>query len=379
MSLVNCGNWKSVLGLNDAARMWYFAVWDELEKLGCKRSSLDYGVFMWYHDNHLAGLFQTHVDDFIWAGNNEFKNNVLDPLCKKFQVSKVFSKAFKYVGIDISQDSDKITLDQIDFIKSIEPIPISRDRQLQNHEKCNESESTSYRQLVGKLNWVANQSRPDICFDVCQLSSTMKGPIVSDLIKANKVLRKIKDSPLVITFPNLGNIEKGIIKCYSDASLANLPSGNSTGGYVIFLAGENNLVSPIAWKSKTLRRVVRSTISAEASAMIDALDLSYFISQVLSEILDPNIKIENKKLSLTIPIVAFTDNKSLYRNAHSTTMADEHRLRIDHAAIKQMLSHNELQGFIWVPAEKQLADCLAKQGANPLNLTRVFENASINS
>ena len=44
---------------------------------------------------------------------------------------------------------------------------------------------------------------------------------------------------------------------------------------------------PIAWKLKTLHRVIRSTISAEASATIDALDLSYFISHVLSEILDP--------------------------------------------------------------------------------------------
>ena len=49
---------------------------------------------------------------------------------------------------------------------------------------------------------------------------------------------------------------------------------------------EKIVVSPIVWKSKTLWCVVRSTLSAEASAVIDALDLSYFTSQVLSEILD---------------------------------------------------------------------------------------------
>ena len=50
--------------------------------------------------------------------------------------------------------------------------------------------------------------------------------------------------------------------------------------------------------------------------------------QVLSEILDQNIKADSfKKLLLTIPIDAFTDNKSLYRNVHSATMADEHRLK----------------------------------------------------
>ena len=36
---------KCVYGLNDAARMWYFTVWEELESLGCRRSVFDYGVF----------------------------------------------------------------------------------------------------------------------------------------------------------------------------------------------------------------------------------------------------------------------------------------------------------------------------------------------
>ena len=43
-------------GLNDAARMWYFSVWEKLEELGCVRSSVDYGVFMRYEGEKLAGL-----------------------------------------------------------------------------------------------------------------------------------------------------------------------------------------------------------------------------------------------------------------------------------------------------------------------------------
>ena len=34
-----------VYGLSDAARVWCFAEWEHLVYLGCKRSSLDYGVF----------------------------------------------------------------------------------------------------------------------------------------------------------------------------------------------------------------------------------------------------------------------------------------------------------------------------------------------
>ena len=67
-------------GLNDAARKWYFTVYEELEKLGCHRSSIDC-VFLWYHVNQLLDLFQSHVDDFLWAGSKAFKEAVVLPLC----------------------------------------------------------------------------------------------------------------------------------------------------------------------------------------------------------------------------------------------------------------------------------------------------------
>ena len=112
---------------------------------------------------------------------------------------------------------------------------------MQNHERCNESESKSYCQLVRKLTWVANQSSSGICFNVCHLSSIMKASVVADLIKANAVLQKIKDSPLVIALPNLGKIYN--IKYYTGTSLANLPSRSSTGAHAIFLARKNNTIS----------------------------------------------------------------------------------------------------------------------------------------
>ena len=54
-------------------------------------------------------------------------------------------------------------------------------------------------------------------------------------MKANKILSKVKETPLCTKFPDLGNLEKLKIICYSDASLGNLSSGKSVGGHVIFL------------------------------------------------------------------------------------------------------------------------------------------------
>lgn len=125
------------------------------------------------------------------------------------------------------------------------------------------------------------------------------------------------------------------------------------------------------WKSKSIRRVVRSTLSAECSTMVDVLHSSNFLSYLLSEILYYD-QIEK----VTIPILAYTDNKSLYWNVHSTLMADEHRLRLDIAIImsKHMISENDIQSFVWAPSNEKLADCFSKNVSNPLTLWCILEN-----
>ena len=72
------------------------AIFEELHLLGCKRSEFDYGVFTWYKDGKLAGILLSHVDDFIWAGTSQFKENVIDSLCQKFKVGSMDSKVFTY-------------------------------------------------------------------------------------------------------------------------------------------------------------------------------------------------------------------------------------------------------------------------------------------
>ena len=85
--------------MNNAAQMWYFAVWEHLEYLCSKHLSLDYGVFTWHNENNeLYGIFRSQNDDFLWAGNDEFKSNI-EKFCEKFQVAKRSVQAFKYVGL----------------------------------------------------------------------------------------------------------------------------------------------------------------------------------------------------------------------------------------------------------------------------------------
>ena len=280
-----------------------------------------------------------------------------------YSISSKAAQELNYLGLHVTQKGDfGVLIDQVAYIQSIEPLEISIGRRALKSDFCTTAESSQFRRLVGKLNWVSTQTRPDISFDVCMLSSVMKKPQVSDLILANKVLLKAKDTPLSISFPAL-DVQEYQLVCYSDASLANLPSGKSAGGFIVFLESSNRCC-PVFWRSNSIRRVVRSTLAAETGAMVDALDTAYYISTVLQE------------MGLMVPIIAFTDNASLHKSAHSLTSVEEHRLQVEIAMIREMLGRGEISSISWIANSKQLADCLTKRGASSFNLTRVLEMGS---
>ena len=83
-----------------------------------------------------------------------------------------------------------------------------------------------------------------------QLSSILNHSKVDDVIKANKLLLKAKNENILLRFGLPGPIENFKIVCYDDSSLGNLKDEGSRGGFIIYLVGENNVSSPIMWKSK---------------------------------------------------------------------------------------------------------------------------------
>ena len=92
-----------------------------------------------------------------------------------------------------------------------------------------------YRALVGQLNWLSTQTRPDVSFDVCELSTVLNAATVDDVLRVNKVVKKVKQRRVTLQFQPLDCADGFTIECYSDASFGNLPKGGSQGGFVIFL------------------------------------------------------------------------------------------------------------------------------------------------
>ena len=350
---------KTVYGLSDAALQWYLRVKEELLRLGMSISKLEPALFAWKISGRTKGILCLYVDDILWAGENTFKEEVVDKIYSMFQIGSSASKSFRYIGLNIENSLDGSTsVDQHDYSVSIEPINLSKARLNNRNSELNEKEKSEYRGLLGQLNWVAMQTRPDIAFDVGEHSMRIKNATVSDVCSLNKVLKCLNNNHYAIHYPPMSNLRSCVIEAYSDASFANLNDGSSQGGILIFLSDQQGARCPIYWESRKIRRVVKSTLAAETLALSDAAETAIYIKHIINEMVN----------DVTLPIVCYTDNKSLVDVLDSKKNVDDKRLRIDLALLKEMLQSKEVASIQWVSTSGQLANCLTKRGASPAQL-----------
>ena len=353
---------KAVYGLKEASRYWYNRIKDELINAGFQCSKYDEALFYCKkNQSELQGINSIHVDDLLFGGTKHFHGTKISKIRSTFEIGSEDSTPMKYLGNNIDQDEGAIYFSQEEYIKDVNPA----DLELNNDKNrtLTDGEQRNYRAICGQLNWIASQSRPDLAFDVCQLSTKLNKATVRELIHANKVLRKAKEK-VVLKFMRLKAPVH--LLTYCDASYGNLPDGSSQGGYIIFLADERGYISPLCWSSRKLRRVCRSTVAAETMAMLDGIDASIWLSHIISEISD--FKVGSVKIK--------TDNMSLCESVHSTTANEEKRLRVEIASIRESIRRKEVE-VEWVENQRQLADVLTKQGADSSKLMRALHNGHL--
>ena len=157
---------------------------------------------------------------------------------------------------------------------------------------------------------------------------------------------------------------------FTDASLGNINEGTgSTGAHIVWLMDNSGRCCPVTWNAHKIKRVVRSTLAAETLSLQEGLETAYYYRQMVEEILG----LESK----TIPIEAYIDNKSVIEAILSTRMVDDKRLRVDVAAIQELLKLHDINRIQWVPGHLQLANPMTKQGASGFCLLKVLQSGQM--
>jgi hypothetical protein len=135
-----------------------------------------------------------------------------------------------------------------------------------------------YQSLIGCINYLATQTRPDIAYSVSVLAQFLVNPSLSHIKAAKRVLQYLKKTrDLGITFQGPGELE---IQLYTDSDYAgDKATYKSTGGYVAFAAK-----GPVSWQSKRQSVVAQSSTEAEYIALSEAAKEATWIRHLLADL-----------------------------------------------------------------------------------------------
>ena len=95
----------------------------------------------------------------------------------------------------------------------------------------------------------------------------------------------------------------------------------------IFLVDSNDNCCLLTWHSNKIKRVVRSTLGAEALSLCDGLEDAIQHRALVKELLNVN--------NFDLPTLASVNNKNLVESIYSTSLVENKRLRIDIGVIKK--------------------------------------------
>ena len=97
-------------------------------------------------------------------------------------------------------------------------------------DEISTEEISEIRKVIGQLNWLATQTRPDLSYDISDLSSALKQKNVDCIKQVNRTVKMAKREKSQINIPDLGNLDNLRLIGYTDASFANLKGTLKVGG-----------------------------------------------------------------------------------------------------------------------------------------------------
>jgi hypothetical protein len=269
---------KTLYGLKQSGREWNKELDLKLTKHGFAQLKADPCAY-----TRISGgleIITVWVDDLmLFATSEDLMAEMKGNLRSEWEVTDLGEPA-KIVGIEITRKDKSITISQERYIDAIlekegmqraNPVamPLDPNTPLEPNPDRNEGDrSNSYARTLGKLQFLANTTRPDISYTVNQLAVYTANPSLQHTGALKRILRYLKGTKSFgITYsaaPNK-NRDTNLFQGYTDAAYANSEGRKSTTGYV-YLAGGG----AITWMSKKQSVVALSSTDAEYVALSEA-------------------------------------------------------------------------------------------------------------
>jgi hypothetical protein len=356
---------KALYGLKQSPRLWQLTLKAALKRLGYLPLYADQSV---YH-SQTGLIIITYVDDFLLIGpQGEEMRKLKRQLSKEFDM-KDLGPCQYFLGVRIVRGSDRITLCQDAYIrKSIEQLgmqdcrtvvtpldPGATDWLVPYEGTAPKDQIKLYQSLVGRINYLATQTRCDISFTSSVLSRFLVNPAPAHVKAAKRVFQYLKGTVSYgITYGGSQySPEKLDIRVYSDSDYAgDRHTYRSTSGYVSFVAG-----GPASWQSKRQSVIAQSSTEAEYIAMSELAKESVWLRCLLRE-----LEYRGKDLD---PIALCGDNQGALSLAENPTFhRGSKHIAVRYHFIRQEVEEGRLQ-LAYIPTDRMPADGLTKALKSP--------------
>ena len=370
---------KACYGLANAPAQWYNSVADTMEQCGFERLQSEPCCWRLVDRSErvcrLVGLACAHVDDFLFGGESDdpLWQAALNGIYRAYQWSDWEADTYLHCGVQVIQKPDgSCVLNQSEYSSHIEQIQFS-----QRHDNCGitAEEKHQLRGVLGALQWKVYQTGPQFGARLSAWQSQLAAPCVSTLKAANKLVRDVySNRHLAMQYNglNVSNLEDITFVAWSDAAAGNRRDLSSTGGYLICAAephireGKRSQINFISWKSGRLRRVARSSLSAEIQAFSIAEEELMYVRLQWLEMIGYDIpQHEPASLIRKSPGIVVTDARSLFDiikkgPVNTSGLGSKEKYSVlDMLSLFQRLKNGQTETR-WVHSEAQLADSLTK-------------------
>ncbi|KAD5317239.1 hypothetical protein E3N88_17185 [Mikania micrantha] len=348
-----CRLQKSIYGLKQASRNWYYKFTSVLIELGYKQSVADSSLFTYKINKiHVAALI--YVDDVIIVGNDIKKiEETKGELDKRFTIKDLGTLKY-FLGIEVARTKDGIVLSQrkytLDILRDMglegcrpSAFPMEQGLKLNKGEDEHRVDAEQYRRLVGRLLYL-QATRPDITYSVNVLSQFVADPRQSHFDAAIRVVRYLKTTlGQGILLPREGGTT---LVSYCDLDWMGCPfTRRSRTGYLLTLGG-----APVSWKSKKQSVVSRSSAEAEYRAMATTVSEIIWFRWLLTEL----------DAMQSEPTVLFCDNEAARHIVNNPVFHERTKhVEMDCHFVRERVESKEVIPTI-INSQMQIADLLTK-------------------
>ncbi|KAK6149332.1 hypothetical protein DH2020_016857 [Rehmannia glutinosa] len=343
---------KSIYGLKQASRQWYFKFHEVITSFVFEENIMDECIYRKVNGSKICFLV-LYVDDILLATNDKgLLYEVKQFLSKNFDMKDMGELNF-FLGLQIKQCQEGIYISQSKYTKELlkkfgieegrtVSTPMATNIKIDKDEKGKFVDESKYRGMIGSLLYLT-ASRLDILHAVCLCARFLSNPKESHMSAVKRIFRYLKGTiQYGLFYPKNENF---YLKGYSDSDYAgNIDDRKSTSGSCQFIG--DCLVS---WFSKKQNCVSLSTAEAEYISATFCCTQLLWMKQTLA---DYKCSFKN------VPI--FCDNISAINIAQNPIHHNRTKhIEIRHHFLRDCVSKPKIE-ISFVPSQDQLADIFTK-------------------